>query len=125
MRLVVLAMILEVAAGAPAYAQQASAELTPDQKGYIVYDQCMMHAAIKASHTAAKDEDIFGIAHAQCAPTRSAVIAGQENNREFLTALDAADADKSLKFPAWIKGVRERRKAFDAQGASPAISPHQ
>ncbi len=55
---------------------QAPAQLTPDQKGYIAYDQCMMHAAISASHTDAKDEDIFGLAKTQCAQTRAAVIVG-------------------------------------------------
>lgn len=106
-------LVLTIATAAPAAAQQTVAPLTPDQKGYIVYDQCMMHAAIQASHTDAKDEAIFGLAKARCAATRALVIKGQENNREFLAALDAADADKAARFPAWIKGVRERRKAFD------------
>jgi hypothetical protein len=76
--------------------QPASTQLTSDQKGYIVYDQCMMHAAIQ----------------------------GQENNKQFLAALDAADADKATRFPTWIKGVRERRKAFDAKLAAPVNAPH-
>ena len=98
---------------------QAPVTLTPDQKGFIVYDQCMMHAAIGASHTDARDEDIFGLAKAQCGATRSAVIKGQEANTTYLAALDVADADKQMRFPAWIKGVRERRKAFDAKIAAP------
>ncbi len=103
----------------PATAQQSVPPLTPDQKGYIVYDQCMMHAAIKASRTDAKDEEIFGLAKAQCAVTRVQVLIGQENNRGFIAALDAADADKAAKFPAWIKGVRERRKAYDLPAPAP------
>jgi hypothetical protein len=98
---------------------QAPTDLSPDQQGYIIYHQCMMHAAIQASHTAAKDDDIFGLAKAQCASTRAAVIAGQESNHSFLTALDAADAEKAARFPDWIKGVRERRKAFEAQAVAP------
>lgn len=92
--------------------------LTPDQKGYIVYDRCMMHAAIVASHTDARDDEIFGIAKSRCAATRAAVVVGQENNREYLAALNGADADKSARFPAWIKGVRERRSTAQA-----AVSP--
>lgn len=96
---------------APLTAQVAPApQLTSDQQGYIVYHQCMMHAAIQASHTEAKDEEIFGRAKAECASTRARVVAGQESNRPFLAALDAADAEKAANFPAWIKGVRERRK---------------
>jgi hypothetical protein len=75
------------------------------------------------SHTDAKDDEIFGLAKAQCASTRSAVIQGQENNKQFLAALDAADADKAAGFPTWIKGVRERRKAFDAKPAAPVNAP--
>jgi hypothetical protein len=104
--------------------QPASTQLTPDRKGYIVYDQCMMHAAIQASHTDAKDDEIFGLARAQCSSTRSAAIQGQENNKQFLAALDAADADKATRFPTWIKGVRERRKASDAKLAAPINAPH-
>lgn len=104
---------------------QPSAELTPDQKGYIAYDQCLKHAAIKASHTEAKDEDIYGLAKAQCAATRAQVIIGQESNREYLAALDAADADKAANFLAWIKGVRERRRARDAEYGAPSNAPRQ
>lgn len=98
---------------------QTSAELTPDQKGYIAYDQCMMHAAIEASHTNANAGEIFGLAKAQCATIRAQVIVGQEGNRQFLAALDAADADKAANFPGWIKVVRERRSA---RGAAPSAS---
>jgi hypothetical protein len=104
-------------------AAQGPVPLSADQKGYIAYDQCMMHAAIRASHTDAKDEEIYGMAKAQCATTRAAVIVGQETNREFLAALDAADADKASRFPAWIKGVRERRQRFDMQTANPPPTP--
>jgi hypothetical protein len=120
MRTVVL--VLAIACGFPAFAQtQDTPELTPDQKGYIAYDQCMLHAAIRASHTDAKDAEIFGIAKMQCAPTRSAVTKGLETNREYLAALDAADADKQANFPSWIKGVRERRRQREA--ALPASKP--
>ena len=116
-------LVLMVSIVAPATAQVTTpAQLTPDQKGYIVYDQCIMHAAISASHTDAKDEEIFGLAKAQCAATRAQVIIGQENNRQLLAALDAADADKSANFPAWIKGVRDRRKVFEARGGFPAAA---
>jgi hypothetical protein len=94
---------------------QAAGQFTPDQKGYIAYDQCMMQAAIQASRTDAKDEEVFGLAKAQCAATRAQVIIGQESNREYLAALDAADADKSANFPAWIKSVRARRLARDGK----------
>ena len=104
---------------------QTPGALTPDQKGYIAYDQCMMHAAIQASHTNAKDEEIFRLAKAQCAPTRAQVVIGQEGNRQYLAALDAADADKAANFPAWIKGVRERRQARDAASSAPTGSPRQ
>jgi hypothetical protein len=93
---------------------QAASEMAADQKGYIAYHYCMMQAAMKASYTDAKDEDIFGIAKSQCAATRSAVVVGQENNREFLAALDAADAEKAAHFPSWVKGVRERRSKFES-----------
>ncbi|TCM17883.1 hypothetical protein EDF56_105229 [Novosphingobium sp. PhB165] len=119
-----LGLILATAVAAPAWAEAPGArQLTPDQKGYIVYDQCMMHAAIRASHTDAKDDEIFDMSKAACASTRAAVILGQENNAEFLAALDAADADKSARFPAWIKGVRARRAVYDARPATPAATP--
>lgn len=126
MRRLALGLILAVSFVAPAMARSPTTpQLTPDQKGYIIYDQCMMHAAIKASRTDAKDEAIFGLAKAQCAATRAQVIIGQENNHQFLAALDAADADKSAYFPAWIKEVRERRKAFESRGAAPPTVPGQ
>jgi hypothetical protein len=118
MRRIVLVLLLVSGSNIPAMARaQTATELTPDQKGYIAYDRCMMHAAIAASRTDAKDEEIFGLARAQCASIRSNAISGQEGNREFLSALDAADADKAARFPAWIKGVRERRRQFDAKTA--------
>jgi len=95
--------------------------LTPDQKGYIAYNQCLLHAAIRASRTDAPDDAIYGLAKAQCAPVRASVIRGQESNREYLAALDAADAEKAANFPAWIKGVRERRRQFEA--TAPALPP--
>lgn len=98
---------------------QMPVELTPDQKGYIVYDRCIMHAAIQASHTAARDEEIFRLAKAQCAATRAQVVIGQEGNLPYLAALDAADADKAANFPAWIKGVRAQRQARDAASSAP------
>ena len=108
-----LGLVVAAVMASPSMAQgPAGSQLTPDQKGYIAYDQCIMHAAIQASHTNAKDDEIFGLAKAQCAATRALVTVGQKNNRQFLAALDAADADKAANFPAWIKGVRERRKAF-------------
>lgn len=99
-----------------AFAQtQASTPSPPsaDQKGYIAYHYCMMTAAMKASHTDAKAEDIFRISKAQCANVRAAVIVGQESNHQFLAALDAADQEKATNFPNWVKGVRERRLAFE------------
>lgn len=121
---VALGIVLLTSSAVSAMAQiPAASQLSPDQKGYIIYDQCIMHAAIRASHTDAKDEEIFGLAKAQCAATRAQVIIGQENNRQFLAALDAADADKAANFPAWIKGVRERRKTFDTNSSSPAATP--
>ena len=99
---------------------QTPGELTADQKGYIAYDQCLMHAAIQVSHTDTKDEEIYEAAKAQCAATRVQVITGLESNREYLAALDAVDADKAANFPAWIKGVRERRRARDATYSAPA-----
>lgn len=124
MKRAIIALILTSTVSFAATAQ-TSMQLTPDQKGYIAYDQCMKYAAIRASHTDAKDEEIFGIAKVQCASTRSRVVVGQESNDAFLAALDAADADKSANFPAWIKGVRERRKSFEAQGVAPPASPSQ
>ncbi|RXR29175.1 hypothetical protein [Sphingobium fluviale] len=108
-----------------AVAQVPEGGLTGDQKAYIAYDQCMMQAAMRASRTPAKDEDIFGIAEADCAATRAAVVVGLESNKPFLDSLDAADADKAAKFPAWIRGVRERRAARDAQFARPNNAPNQ
>ena len=107
-------LALAVAGSGMVWAQPAP-EMAADQKGYIAYHYCMMQAAMKASYTDAKDEDIFGIAKSQCAATRSAVVVGQENNREFLAALDAADAEKAAHFPNWIRGVRERRSRFEAR----------
>ena len=121
-RLATTAFVVALTAGAPALAQ-APAELTSDQKGYIAYDQCMMHAAIQASHTDASDDAIFGLAKAQCAATRASVVIGQERNRDFLAALDAADADKAANFPAWIKGVRARRLSRDAGETSTPVKP--
>jgi hypothetical protein len=119
-----LALMLGVVVQTPA-AAQAPGGLTPDQKGYIAYDRCMMHAAIRASHTDAKDEDIFGIAKAECAATRAQVVAGQESNQAYLAALDAADADKEANFPSWIKDVRERRHARDTANGVPNSVPRQ
>lgn len=126
MNISAISLVVLLSTAVPSTAQVSTApQLTPDQKGYIVYDQCIMHAAIRASHTKAKDEEIFGLAKAECAPTRAQVVIGQENNRQFIAALDAADADKAANFPAWIKGVRERRKAFEAKGSSPAAAPQR
>jgi len=119
MRCLSLAVFM-IAASAAAQTH-APVPLTPDQKGFIVYHECMMYAAMRASHTDAKDDDIFGLAKAQCASTRIKVTADQQGNRDFLAALDAADAEKAAHFPSWIKGVRERRKARD--GAAPVPSP--
>lgn len=105
-------------ASAQGTAQQPPAQLTPDQKGYIVYHQCMLYAAIRASRTDARDEDIFALAKQDCATTRTRVTAGLEGNREYMAALDAADAEKQANFPAWIKDVREKRRLRDA-GAQP------
>ena len=113
-----------LAASTSAFAQQPT-ELTPDQKGYIAYHQCLMHAAMDASSTDAKDEAIYGIAKSACAAVRSKVVVGLETNKEYLAALDAVDADKSANFPSWIKGVRERRAARDAQFAKPNNAPNQ
>lgn len=116
----ILAVLTLSMLGTSAFAQtQVPEELTAAQKGYIAYDQCVMHAAIRASRTPAGDEEIFGIAKAECAAIRSALVSSQSNNRELLTALDAADADKAANFPKWIKGVRERRRQFDAGPATP------
>lgn len=110
-------LVMAASMSAPAVGQvPVPSQLGPDQKGYIAYHQCMMQAAIKASHTDAKDADIFGLAKTQCAGVRAQVMIGQSNNRQFLAALDAADAEKAANFPAWIKGVRERRKSFELEG---------
>jgi len=120
MRRMLFGWVLVAGTVIPAIAHaQAQPELASDQKGYIIYDRCMMQAAIAASRTDAKDEAIFGMAKTQCAATRSQVITGQEGNREFLAALDAADADKAARFPEWINGVRERRRQRDAEHAAP------
>jgi hypothetical protein len=49
----------------------------------------------------------------------------RQGDRHFLSALDAADADKAANFPAWIKGVRERRKGLEAKSSSPITSPQR
>ena len=67
MRHIVIASILAVTLGVASSVQTPSMQLTPDQKGYIVYDRCMMQAAMKASHTDAKDEEIIGLAKSICA----------------------------------------------------------
>jgi hypothetical protein len=99
---------------------QTQSELTPDQRGYIAYDQCLMYAAMRVSKTDAKDEAVYGLAKAECAPVRVSVLVGQEKNRAFIAALDAVDADKAANFPSWINGVRERRRLRDAQFPMPA-----
>lgn len=44
----VFGLTLIVIAAMPSLARaQKPGELTPDQKGYIAYDQCMMHAQFK------------------------------------------------------------------------------
>jgi hypothetical protein len=125
MKLEFIAIVILLATSGAVNAQAPEVELTADQKGYIAYDQCIMYAAIRASKTPAKDEEIFGIAKTACAGTRAAVLVGQEANKQFLVALDAADAEKAANFPAWIKGVRERRATRDAQFAKPANAPNQ
>ncbi len=119
MRLTISILIASISS-LPAFAQATpDPALSADQKGYVAYHQCMMHAAIEASHTSVAAADIYGIAKKQCAGVRAAVVRGQEGNRAFLAALDAADADKAENFPKWIEGVRERRREFEA-GAVPA-----
>jgi hypothetical protein len=120
----ILGFVLGVVAALPSLSlAQSLSDLTPDQKGYITYDHCVMSAAIQASYTTAKNEEIFGLARAQCAATRAQVVIGQEDNRQYLAALDAADANKATNFPAWIKGVRERRQARNAASAVPSSTP--
>jgi hypothetical protein len=110
-----IAMALALAGASTAIAQVPSTSMTPDQKGYVAYHYCMMQAAMDASKTAAKDDEVYAIAHAKCAATRKSVLSGQDGNAEFVAALDAADAEKKANFPAWIKGVRERRVAREAE----------
>ena len=121
---ILAALVSVLGPAGPALAQEA-AVLTADQKGYIVYDRCMMSAAIAASRTEAKDEEIFGLAKSSCAATRAAVTKGLEGNKDYIAALDAADADKATNFPGWIKGVRARRNALDIGSAGPAAPAGQ
>ena len=114
----ILAVVLLI--NSAAAAAQTQPELTPDQKGYIAYDQCLMYSAMRASKTDAKVEAVYGLAKAECAPVRASIVVGQETNKAYLAALDAVDADKAANFPSWINGVRERRRIRDAQFSMPA-----
>lgn len=119
MKSLVVALILSVAAPSPGDAQPTG-ELASDQKGYIAYHQCLMHAAMRISRTDAEDDEVYGLAKAECAATREQVIVGHEANRVYLVALDALDAEKAASFPAWTKGVRERRRARETAFGVPA-----
>ena len=104
----ILAFLL---AGLPAIAfAQDEVAFTPAQKGYFAYDDCMKGAAVRASRTDAREEDVFGLAKAQCAATREKVVIGLASDREFLEALDQFDTDEETNFPDWIKVLRERRR---------------
>lgn len=92
------------------------AELT-DEQATIVYDQCLAHAAHRASKTDAPETAIFGLARADCAAQRSQLLlgAGAERVRIF----DSIDADRQARFPEATRKVRETRRAFEARAGQP------
>lgn len=88
-----------------------------DEQATIVYDQCLAHAAQRASKTDAPETAIFGLARADCAAQRSQLLlgAGAERVRIF----DSIDADRQARFPEATRKVRETRRAFEARAGQP------
>lgn len=90
--------------------------LTDDQ-ATIVYDQCLAHAAQRASKTDAPDTAIFGLARAECASRRDELLRGA--GAERIRIFDAIDSNRQARFPEATRKVRERRRAFEAQAGAP------
>jgi hypothetical protein len=115
MRTILRAGMLAVYAGS-AFAQ---APAVTTEQAAIVYDQCLARAAVRASRTDAADDAIYGLAKAQCASTRTALLDGAMGDAKRVAVLDAIDADKQARFPALTRQIREQRKAREAEMARP------
>ena len=102
--LTAFAAVMGVVAHAPASAS--------DQKVLNLYDHCMIHAAVDASRTDARNENIYRIAKAACVATRASVVRMHAADPKYLAAFNATDAQKARNYPSWIKGVRARRAAY-------------
>lgn len=92
--------------GGEAMAQGSTAE---------TYHRCLTDTAMQLSYGSTAEADIYRLARNTCANARAAAIASARGDTSILAALDAADAEKAKNFPAWIKGVRERRRHEQAQ----------
>lgn len=115
MQPVLLPFLSALLIGQTAGAQTSPSSLSGDQKGYIAYNRCLVETAVHISYTNAPDADIYRQARVACTEVRSAAVAGQQDNKTYMAALDASDLEKAQNFPSWIKGVRERRRAREAE----------
>lgn len=91
-------------------------ELT-DAQAVIVYDQCLAHAAQRASKTDAADTAIFGLARAECAGQRAELLRGSTAERARI--FDEIDSNRQARFPEATRKVREMRRAFEARAGQP------
>ena len=66
-------------------------------------DPCMLTAAVQASYTSARNEDVYGIVRAKC---------GQPLRRH--AAVDPAEVQAAADWSRWVGGLRERRHMQDA-----------
>ena len=109
-----LLILTAAALAVPAYAE------APAPRTFNLYDHCMMHAAIRASRTDARNEDIYRLAKGSCVATRASVVRMHAADPKYLAAFNATDAQRARNFPSWIKTMRERRVAYAAERAAPA-----
>ena len=107
----------DVAITAVAVTRDAGVSVAGDRH-YAAYGQCMMVAAVNASYTPARNDEIFGLARSACAKARDRAGA-----TTAVAMLDAADAKTAATLPELIDGLRDRRRTRDALYGTPA-APH-
>lgn len=133
MILAILAMLAAPADPAP----QALPGFTPEQTRYIlneaerqkriaglsneqaliVYDQCLSREAASLSRTDLAEDEIFNWALRRCIVLRADLLSGSPPER--FIQFKQLDESKAAAFPALTRQVRERRRAFEAQGGTP------
>ena len=93
----ILATALPAAAGARDLGETGS---TASSVQADTSDPCMLMAAVRASYTAARNDEIYGIARSQCGHRR--------------VERDPAEVEVAATWSRLIAGLRDRRRQHDA-----------